>query len=105
MQRDIPNDETVQQRVRDDATFRDKLLAWLLANGIDGRHVPAGERPTLVGGQMTLRMFTLSPAGRQQPDPIAEDKMLTHTVTVPVVVEPDAEVLTWLTPPCPTCGR
>lgn len=100
----MPNDEKVQARVRDDATFRDKLIAWLLANGVDGNYVPAGERPSLIDGVLTLRMFTLSAAGKRQFDPVSDEAM-THTETVPVVVEPDDEVRTWLTPACPTCGR
>jgi hypothetical protein len=100
----MPNDEEVQKKVREDDVFRDRLIAWLAANGIDANHVPPAERPSLVGGELTLRMFTLSAAGRRQFDPTS-DEVLTHTVTMPVVVEPDAEVLTWLTPPCPTCGR
>lgn len=104
MQRDMPNDEEVQAKVRDDATFRDRLLAWLLANGIDGRYVPAGERPSLADGNLTLRMFTLTESGHRQFDPVS-DEALTHVATVPVLVDPDDEVSAWLTPPCPTCGR
>jgi len=88
-----------------DETFRDKLCSWLRANGVEPGHVPQGERPSLVDGRLTLRMFTLSDAGRRQSDPLDGTRCLTHTVSVPVVVEPDAEVATWLIPPCPSCGR
>lgn len=95
----------VQERIEKDVTFRSQVLDWLCANGIDSRHVPAGERPSLVDGMLTARMFTLNAKGAVQFDPIAENKALTHTVTVPMVVEPNADVLSWLTPPCSTCGR
>jgi hypothetical protein len=95
----------VAERARTDELFRDKLLAWLAANGIDGRHVPHGERPSLADGQLTLRMFLLSQQGRQQIDPLDDTRCLTHTVTVPVVVDPDPDVASWLIPPCPSCGR
>jgi hypothetical protein len=105
MQRELPDDDYLQLLARDEPVFRDQLLGWLRANGIKPEHVPAGERPSLVDGVLTLRMFTLSASGRQQTDPLDDTRCLTHTVTVPMTVEPDAQVARWLTPPCPTCGR
>lgn len=97
--------DAVQERVENDKPFRDRLIAWLAANGIDADQVPAGERPSLVDGRLTLRMYTLNAKGRQQIDPIDDNRLLTHTVTVPITVQPDADVLSWLIPPCSTCGR
>lgn len=79
-------------------------MAWLHANGIDPKQVPARERPSLVDGRLTLHMFTLSASGNVQIDPLT-DAPLRHTVTVPMTVEPDAQVARWLTPPCTECGR
>ena len=105
MDRELPDDDYMQLLARDEPVFRDRLLGWFRANGIDPNHVPAGERPSLVGGRLTLRMFTLTAAGKQQIDP-ASDGVLTHTVTVPMTVEPtDSQVARWLTPTCPGCGR
>jgi hypothetical protein len=95
----------VQERVEKDELFRDRLIGWLALNGINADHVPHGEQPSIVDGQLTLRMYTLSAAGGQQIDPLDDTRCLTHTVTVPVTVEPDAEVASWLTPPCSSCGR
>jgi len=90
--------DAVQDRIEQDQAFRDKLIAWLEANGVNdgGRVVPYGERPTFADGRLTIRLYTLSAAGRVQFDPGADDKALTHSVTVPVVVQPDADVQTWL---------
>lgn len=96
---------SVQERIRQDKDFRDTLLDWMRANGIDPNHVPADERPSLVDGKLTLRMFTLTAEGKAQIDPLRSYGLLTHTVTVPITVQPNAEVLEWLIPPCAACGR
>lgn len=97
-------DLSLQFRLDHDEPFRNRLIAWLAANGIDADQVPHGERPSLVDDQLTVRMFTLA-KGRPQGDPIDDNRILTHTVTVPIMVQPDADVLSWLIPPCSTCGR
>jgi hypothetical protein len=105
MKRELPDNEYLQLLARDDAVFRDRLCDWLRANGIEPGHVPAGERPSLVGGLLTLRMFDLDAAGKRQFDP-SGDQFLTRTVTIPMTVEPaSVDVARWLTPPCPGCGR
>lgn len=90
--------DAVQERIEQDAAFRGKLIGWLGANGVAdaGRTVPSGERPSIADGQLTIRLYTLSAAGRVQLDPDVEDAALTHVVTVPVIVQPDADVQTWL---------
>jgi hypothetical protein len=95
----------IQERIEQDKDFRDTLLDWLRANDINPNHVPAVERPSLVDGQLTLRMWTLTAEGKQQEDPLHPYQLLTHTVTFPITVQPNAEVLEWLVPPCATCGR
>lgn len=105
MDRELPDDGYMQLLARDEPVFREQLLDWLRANDINPNHVPAGERPSLVDGQLTLRMHTLTANGTRQLDPVHDDQVLTHTVTVPMVVEPNAQVARWLTPPCPACGR
>ena len=89
----------VAERVYKDSAFREKLMAWLVANGIDdpGRTVPIAERPFLADGKLTIRLFTLNAKGNVQFDLQAhDDRPLTHEVTVPVIVQPDADVQTWL---------
>lgn len=86
----------VAERVYTDSAFREKLLAWLNSNGVDGKHVPIGARPTVADGQLTIDVHTLNAAGRQQIDPAHDDRPLTHLATVPVIVQPDADVQTWL---------
>lgn len=98
-------DLSLQFRLDHDEPFRNRLIAWLAANGIDADQVPAGERPSLVDDQLTLRMYTLTAKGHQQIDPADDTRLLTHTVTIPITVEPDADVLSWLIPPCSSCGR
>jgi len=46
----------------------------------------------------------LNEHGKRQVDP-GGDGLLTHTVTIPVEVPPTGDVLEWLLPRCPTCGR
>lgn len=105
----------VQERVEQDADFLQTLLDWLAANGIDHKDIPHGTRPSLVDGQLTFPAYLRDPQGRVQEDPAyradlladgtTERRPLTHTVTVPVTVEPNADVLQWLIPPCSSCGR
>lgn len=108
-------DLSLQFRLDHDEPFRNRLIAWLAANGIDADQVPAGERPSLVDDQLTVRVFTLSAEGHIQVDPagrvtmaddgVPEEAPLTHVVTVSITVQPDADVLSWLIPPCSSCGR
>lgn len=89
----------VAERVYNDSAFREKLMAWLAANGIadPGRTVPIAERPSLADGKLTIRLFTLNARGCVQFDlEAADDRPLTHLATVPVIVQPDADVQTWL---------
>lgn len=105
MSRELPDDEYMQLLARDEPDFRERLLDWFRANDINPNHVPAGERPSLVDGQLTLRMFDLDAAGRRQIDP-SGDRVLTRTITVPMTVPADdPQVARWLTPPCSECGR
>jgi len=101
---DEPEYADVEERVRKDAAFRDRLCDWLRLNGINPHHVPHDERPTYADGKLTLRMKLLNDKGKQQFDP-SGDGVLTHAVTVPVEVPPTDDVLLWLAPRCPTCGR
>lgn len=86
----------VAERVYADEGLRNKLLAWLNSNGVNGHHVPIDARPSLADGQLTIEVHTLNEAGRPQIDPADETRLLTHSVTVPVIVQPDADVQTWL---------
>jgi hypothetical protein len=99
-----PELDEVQQRVRDDDRFRERLCDWLRLNGINPNHVPPYERPTYVDGKLTLRMRLLDDNGKVQHDP-SRDGLLEHTVTLPLEVPPTGDVLLWLAPRCPTCGR
>lgn len=98
------DDEYIKLRVRDDALFRARLCDWLRANGINPNQVPPNERPSLVDGKLTLQLQTLSAKGNPQIAPDGET-ILTHTVTVPMVLPPDGEIARWLVPPCTKCGR
>jgi hypothetical protein len=100
---DQPEDD-VQDRVITDDAFRERLCEWLRLNGINPNHVPAYERPTYADGKLTLRMRLLSADGKVQLEPSGEG-VLNHTVTVPVEVPPTDDVLLWLAPRCPACGR
>ena len=99
-----PELDDVQKRIREDDVFRERLCDWLRVNGIDPANVPPDAHPTLVDGKLTLRMRLLDANGKMQFDP-AGDGLLEHTVTVPVEVPPTGDVLLWLAPRCPTCGR
>jgi hypothetical protein len=101
---DEPEYADVQERVEKDAAFRDRLCDWLRLNDIEPNHVPAYERPTYADGKLTLRMRLLDANGKPQYTP-AGDGLLEHTVTLPVEVPPTDDVLLWLAPRCPTCGR
>lgn len=95
--------DDIAERIRTDEPFRERVLDWLRGNGIDPNQIPAHERPTLVDGRLTTRMFLLNAEGRKQFAP--SDEILTHTVTLPIENEPTGDVATWLAPRCPTCGR
>lgn len=100
----MDTDEEMQQRAGEDEQFRDRLLNWLNANNINPHTVPASERPTIADGQITLRLMVCGVNGVPQVDPLS-NTVLTRTVTLPVIVEPDGTVQEWLKPRCSGCGR
>jgi hypothetical protein len=92
-------------RLQKDAEYREQILAWLRANGIDPADVPGRARASVVDGMLTVPLYVRNEHGRLVIDPSDPLQPATHTVTVPVRVEPNADVLLWLTPRCETCGR
>lgn len=92
-------------RIREDQQHRAAVCAWLTANGIDIRRVPADARASIADGQLTIPLLVVNANGRPQIDPNDALAIARETVTVPVIVPPPPTVELWLTPVCPTCGR
>lgn len=100
----MTSDEDMRKRVETDEPFRERLIAWVRANGLSETDIPSGERPSVADGMLTTRVFARNARGGIQIDPV-EEKVMTRTVTVPVVVEPTGDVAEWLRPRRPECGR
>jgi hypothetical protein len=90
--------------VRTNWAFRQAIIDWLTANGVDPKHVPPDSHATLVDGKLTLDTWYLID-GKHQLDPDREDELKRETVTVDVTVPPSPAVEFWLQPKCETCGR
>lgn len=88
-------------KIEDDYEFRQRVCLWLSANGVDPKRTPVHPDASIADGQLTLRQKTQ----RKGHDVVDGNDILTHVITVPVLVEPDAEVAEWLRPTCPACGR
>jgi hypothetical protein len=86
--------------------LRSQVIAWFRANGVDTSRLPQDPHASITNGQLTFRRWVLSePTGTPMIDPDDRNRLLTETVTVPLVVPPPPDVETWLAPTCPTCGR
>jgi hypothetical protein len=83
--------------------FRREICAWLRANGVDPARTPMDPYASVADGVLTIRQ-KVSREGRDVVLPGGLG-VLAETITVPVVVAPDARVAEWLLPRCPTCGR
>lgn len=92
-------------RIRENETYRQAIINWLTANGIDPKLVPIDARASVADGMLTIPLKVQDENGRDQIDPNEPFAIARHTVTVPVVVPPTPDVELWLTPVCPTCGR
>lgn len=89
----------------DDDTLRGHVLDWLVANDINPRSIPADPHMTLVGDQLTTDQKIQDADGHDQIAPDLPDRVARRTITVTVAVAPPEDVLAWLLPRCPTCGR
>jgi hypothetical protein len=87
--------------IEDDYDFRQRVCAWLSANGVDPKHTPMYPDASIADGRLTLRQKVQHDGH----DVVRGGEVVTHTITVPVLVEPDAEIAEWLRPECPACGR
>lgn len=89
-----------------DDQFRERVCAWLTANGVDPGNTPVDADPSIADGQLTLRQWVTGPNGHGRViDPSDPNRLLTKTITVPLLVEPEGDVAEWVRPRCPTCGR
>jgi hypothetical protein len=82
--------------------LREHILAWLEANGIDYRDIPAEPQMSLTDGTLTTLVRQRGSGGQLL---IVGDYIENTTATFPITVEPPADVAAWLMPRCPTCGR
>jgi hypothetical protein len=97
--------EDIQQRLRENETFRNAIINWLTANGINIRNVPEDAKASIADGKLTIPLYVANERGEHQIDPDNELQVLRRSVTVPVKVPPTPDVDLWLAPICPTCGR
>lgn len=91
-----------------DEDFRTKVCAWFLANGLDPARLPAEPDASIADGQLTALRKVGRPGEHGRLVDVLDERgagPLLETVTVPLLVEPDAEVAEWLRPRCPTCDR
>lgn len=95
------------KRIEDDHDFRERVCAWLRANDVEPDRTPVDCDPTIADGRLTIRQWVTGPDGNHGRviDPADPNRLLTETITVPVLVEPDEDIAAWLRPGCPTCGR
>lgn len=84
--------------------LHERITGWVRANGVNPNDVSTALRPTIADGELTFARFIRNPEGRIQVDPL-NDEVVTETVTVPIVVEPGAEVAALFSPRCAECGR
>jgi hypothetical protein len=86
-----------------DYDFLGEVCAWFRANGIEPKALPADPKASIANGQLT----TLAKVQHNGRDVLNEtrDGVLIETITVPLIVDPSADVAEWLRPRCPTCGR
>lgn len=92
----------------DNEDFRKKVCAWLEANGLDPAATPVEPHASIANGMLTLLQKTRRRVASGRMADIVDTTgygILTHTISVPLLVEPDDEVRQWLQPKCPTCGR
>jgi hypothetical protein len=93
----------------DDDAARRQVCDWLRANGIDPARTPMHPQASIADGRLTIRQKVSRPGPNgglaDVIDPEDPNRILEETITVPVVVEPDGVVVTWLAPRCPACGR
>jgi hypothetical protein len=94
-----------QERIKYEGDYRERICDWLRANDINPNAVPANARASIANGQLTIPLKVQSANGHDVIDPSDNNRMLTHTVTVPVKVKPDGDVQLWLIPRCKECGR
>jgi site-specific recombinase len=83
---------------------RRAVCHWLRANGVDPDITPLDPQASVSDGMLTI-LQKVRHGGSDVIDPDDPQRILTETITVPVVVEPTGLVATWLAPKCPTCGR
>jgi hypothetical protein len=65
--------------------------------------IPPTRTISIADGKITYVRHVLADDGRRQLG--LDNDVLTETVTVPLLVEPEGDVATWLLPRCSTCGR
>lgn len=94
--------------IRTNGAYRQGIIDWLTALGIDTRDVPPDSHASLVDGKLTLEVFYRID-GVRQVDPTTrvgdEEKLARRTVTVDVTVPPTPAAEFWLQPRCGECGR
>lgn len=91
-----------------DEDFRTKVCAWFRANGLDPARLPMESNASIADGRITTLRKVGRPGEHGRLVDVLNpngDGVLVETVTVPLLVEPDAEIAEWLRPRCPTCGR
>jgi hypothetical protein len=79
-----------------DYTFRERICAWLRANGIDPARTPMYPDPSIADGQITIRQKVRRPGSNGDVLAPGGTAVLTETITVPLIVDPDDDVAAWV---------
>jgi hypothetical protein len=82
----------------EDEKFRQRVCAWLRANGVDPARTPMYPQASIADGQLTLLQWAKGPDGRTLLNE-TRTAMLEEAITVPVLVMPDHDVAEWLKQP------
>ncbi|GIF08678.1 hypothetical protein [Actinoplanes siamensis] len=89
-----------------DDDFRREVCDWFRANGVDPGRLRQDPQASIADGRLTFRRVVFRElTGTPMMDPAEPFEPLTEVVTVPLVVQPSADIAEWLRPKCPTCGR